>query len=456
MSRRLTAFGLGLLAGAVFGLSAWCVVTDWRSAGRVLPGVTVEGVGVGGLTGPEVAARVRERAAATTARPLWVRAGPVEARATASELGMRPAVDRTVAAAMAVGRSGALVDRLFDRTVLLRRPIEVPIQYWYDPAVARQAVERVAASVVVEPKDARVTVTGGRLTVVSPSQDGVVVDLRASVLRVISALVRREAAVDLVIALRRPAFTTEIADRMAEPVARFTTSFPDNPDRVHNIRLAAAALRGVLLPPGALLAYNEIVGPRDPARGYRKAPVLINNVLVPGDGGGVCQVSSTLFNAALLAEMAVETRVNHSRPVPYLAAGLDATVEYGSLDLRLRNTTGQYLYLWTDVTRRSVTVTVYGPRQPGREVAIVVADRVVLPAPTHTVTRRDPKLPTGQIRIEPASPGLRARTLRIVRQDGAVVRQEVVARSYYQPTPRTIFIGAGPAATPASRPATLP
>jgi vancomycin resistance protein YoaR len=156
-------------------------------------------------------------------------------------------------------------------------------------------------------------------------------------------------------------------------------------------------------------------------------------------------VSSTLFNVGVLAEMSVESRTNHSRPVAYLPAGRDATVEYGAIDLRLRNATSSPQLLWTEVGPRSLTITVFGVRRPGRDVAIVVSDQMVVPAPGHTVIRRDRDLPQGEMRIEPARPGLRARTLRLVRQDGIVVRQEVVANSYYRPAPRTVIVGTGAA-----------
>jgi len=356
---------------------------------------------VGGLSAREVAERVEALAAPALVRPVRVRVGAAETTLTADALGLRPSVDRTVAAAA-----------------------------------------QLAASIVTEPWSAQVEVTRGRLVVVRPSEDGAVVDPAASAARIVAALERRLPAVDLAVEARRPPLTTEEAVGMAEPVATFATRFPYNPDRIHNIRLAAYALRGLLLPPGAVLSYNEVVGPRDPGRGYHKAPVLYGDILIPGDGGGVCQVSSTLFNAALLAEMAVETRSNHSQPVPYLPAGRDATVDYGVIDLRLRNTTGHHLYLWTEVGSSSLRVTVFGPLQPGREVAIVVTDKVIILAPIHTVTVRDPLLPEGESKIDPPKPGLRARTVRVIRQDGVLVREEVVSLNYYRPVPRTIRIGA--------------
>jgi vancomycin resistance protein YoaR len=374
-------------------------------------------------------------------RPVTLRAAGMQAAFRAQVLGLRVDVVRTAGAAMGAGRRGGFFQQLRDRIVMRGWPERLPVVYAYDVEAARAAFRTFTASLLAEPRDVRVDVVDGRLVVTEPSQDGVTVNEPASTMRVITALVQRWSDADLAIELRRPSFTTEMADQMAEPVARFTTRFSYYPDRIHNIRLAAGSLKGQLLAPGAVLSYNEVVGPRSPGRGYRKAPVLINNELVPGDGGGVCQVSSTLFNAALLADMAIESRTNHSRPVAYLIAGRDATVEYGSIDLRVRNTTGQYLLLWTEVGSRSLTISVFGVRRPGREVSIVVTDQVVIPAPAHTVVRRDPELPAGQTKVEPARTGLRSRTLRIVRQDGAVIRQEVVGGNYYHPTPRIVRVG---------------
>ncbi|OFX26929.1 MAG: hypothetical protein A2Z07_04705 [Armatimonadetes bacterium RBG_16_67_12] len=443
MTRRILLLVVAPIVALAAVAVTWMMATDRTYAGRVLPGVRIEGALVSGLGASQLAARIQALAGPALARPVTLKAVAHEVTLTASALGVTPDVARTSAAALAVGRTGSLLDRLRDRAVMLRIPTDVRIVYQYDAVVARDAIARFVSLLVVEPQDAAVTVTRGRLTVVSPSQDGVVVDIPLSTVRLIAALVHWQPEVRLAFELRRPAFITEMADQMAEPVAQFTTTFAYNPDRVHNIRLAASALRGLLLPPGALLSYNQVVGPRLPERGYRKAPVLINNELVPGDGGGVCQVSSTLFNAALLADMAVESRTNHSRPVPYLAAGRDATVEYGSIDLRLRNTTGRPLFLWTEVSSRSLTVSIFGAPQPGREVAIIVTDQIVIPAPSHTVVKRDAEIPAGESKIEPARSGLRSRTVRVVRQEGRVVRQEVVAANYYQPTPRTIKMGTG-------------
>lgn len=443
MSRRLILLGTGLLLVVAAGTGAWAALTDLHYSGRPLPGVMVAGHPVRGMSPDDLAARVQVLAGPALARQVRVRAATVETMLAAGALGLRPDVDRTVDAALAAGRTGTLSRRWLKRLALLRRPVDVSIAYRVDLDAVRTSAAGVAAPLLVEPRDVVVAVSGGRLVVLYPSRDGVVLDESASIARVAAALEQRLSEADLVVTLRRPAFTTEMAEVMAEPLAQFTTRFSHNPDRVHNIHLASAALGGLLLPPDAVFSFNQVVGPRDPARGYRKAPVLINNELVPGDGGGVCQVSSTLYNAALLAGMEVLSRTNHSRPVPYLAPGRDAAVEHGLIDLRLRNSSGHHIFVWTETTARRVTVALYGARQPGRSVEIAVTDRTPIPPPMHTVTRLDPTLPAGQTRIEEARSGLRARTLRIVTQDGAVLQQEVVSHSYYQPMPRTVKIGTG-------------
>ncbi len=411
--------------------------------GRALPGVTIGTAAVGGMDAAGLRRAVAGLSEPELSRPVVVRGAGLEFVVTARELGLEADVEGTAGEALSVGRRGGPGARLLARMALLRRPVAVRVRYLHRSEAAAASVARIAGVVAVEARDARVEVAEGRLVVVGPSQDGVAVDEAASLVRVVEAIEQRLPEVVLAVELRRPDFTTEAADGMAEPVAQFTTRFGANPDRIHNIRLAAAALRGALIPPGSTLSFNKRVGPRDAARGYLKAPVLIDNDLVPGDGGGVCQVSSTLFNAAVLAGMATESRTNHSRPVPYLPAGRDAAVEYGLIDLVLRNTTGSHLFLWTEVGRRTITVTLYGPRQEGRKVRVTAVDPVVPPPPPGTVTKRDPLMPEGETVGEPPKSGLRVRTLRIVEGVGGDPSIETVAVSTYQPVARTRRIGAG-------------
>ena len=446
MKRVLAAGGVAVLvAGLGFGLALYRDALAHR--GRIQPGVSITGIPVGGLT-PELARRrVEAVVAERLARTLGIRAGGPIARPTLADLGVRAAYDEAINAAFAVGREANPVRRLQTRW-RLRQGIDVPLRFVQDEQTLRAVVTRLAAAVAAEPRDARVTVIDDAVVITEASVDGQTLDVQETVARIKRAVADEAGAVEAVVRITRPRFTIDDALTITGPIARYRTKFVNIPNRNHNIALAAGKLRGVLILPGEVLSYNQTVGPRTPELGYLPAPVLLNNILVPGDGGGVCQVSSTLFNVALLADLAILERHNHTRPVAYLPIGRDATVVYGGQDLRFQNTTSGPLLLWSTVRGRRLTITLYGPAQGTREVAIIVSDRTEIPPPQHTATRSDPELPLGETVIDPPQPGYRVRTYRVVTRDGVEVKRELIARSGYTPLPRTIRIGAKRATAP--------
>src|SRR5439155_24386156 len=131
-------------------------------------------------------------------------------------------------------------------------------------------------------------------------------------------------------------------------------------NRRHNIRVACQAIDGTVLLPGDVFSYNNVVGPRSERAGFRTAPVIIRGELVPGTGGGICQVSSTLYNAALLADLKIVRRSHHQFPVHYVPPGRDATVAYGSLDLRFANSLSEPIALDVKSSGSRVIVHVFG------------------------------------------------------------------------------------------------
>src|SRR3990172_8299855 len=316
MKRVLAAGGVAVLvAGLGFGLALYRDALAHR--GRIQPGVSITGIPVGGLT-PELARRrVEAVVAERLARTLGIRAGGPIARPTLADLGVRAAYDEAINAAFAVGREANPVRRLQTRW-RLRQGIDVPLRFVQDEQTLRAVVTRLAAAVAAEPRDARVTVVDDAVVITEASVDGRTLDVQETVARIKRAVADEAGAVEAVGRITRPPFTIDDALTITGPIARYRTKFVNIPNRNHNIALAAGKLRGVLILPGEVLSYNQTVGPRTPELGYLPAPVLLNNILVPGDGGGVCQVSSTLFNVALLADLAILERHDHTPPVAYL------------------------------------------------------------------------------------------------------------------------------------------
>jgi vancomycin resistance protein YoaR len=117
----------------------------------------------------------------------------------------------------------------------------------------------------------------------------------------------------------------------------YSTRFAEDRNRAHNVRLAASAIDGIVIAPGATFSFNDTTGPRTLRRGYRKAPVVIRGELEDGIGGGVCQVASTLHAAAREAQLEIVERKAHSRPSHYIRRRLEAAVAFPELDLKIRN-----------------------------------------------------------------------------------------------------------------------
>jgi vancomycin resistance protein YoaR len=140
---------------------------------------------------------------------------------------------------------------------------------------------------------------------------------------------------------------------------KFTTEFsPDAANRNHNITLAAKAINGVAVRPGEVFSYNETVGPTSKARGYKLSQIFKNGRKLKGYGGGVCQVSSTLYNAVDAAGMQIVERHPHSRKVSYVPPGRDAATSYGSSDFKFKNTQPYPIVIEAATTASSVTVTI--------------------------------------------------------------------------------------------------
>jgi vancomycin resistance protein YoaR len=140
-------------------------------------------------------------------------------------------------------------------------------------------------------------------------------------------------------------------------------------DRAHNVRLAASALDGLIVPAGASVSFNEVVGPRERSHGYRFAPVIASGELTPGVGGGVCQAASTFHAAAFFAGLEIEVYQPHSRPSTYVPLGLDATVVYPDVDLVVRNPFPFPIAIDASSGEHTLTVRIRG-RERVRHVAL--------------------------------------------------------------------------------------
>lgn len=150
----------------------------------------------------------------------------------------------------------------------------------------------------------------------------------------------------------------------------------EDADRAENLRLAAEAINGYVIEPGATFSFNEVVGETSAERGYKSAAVLYSSGLGSDDGGGICQVSTALYIAAVKADLEIVERHPHSVPSDYAPIGLDATIVYGKRDLRIKNNTEYPITIYAKAVGQTVNVSLLGkPRSDG--ITVDATSRVV-------------------------------------------------------------------------------
>ncbi len=132
------------------------------------------------------------------------------------------------------------------------------------------------------------------------------------------------------------------------------------PGEEYNVHLAAEMLCGILIEPGAVFSQNQSIGPYTAERGFRWGPTYANGELIKTIGGGVCKIASTLYNTAVLSNLEIVERYNHTMPVPYVPYGQDATVSYGIKDMKFRNDSGEPLMIWAQGIDNVLYIAIYG------------------------------------------------------------------------------------------------
>ncbi len=167
---------------------------------------------------------------------------------------------------------------------------------------------------------------------------------------------------DLVVARRSPSSRPPEAKAMGivDVVSAYTTVYGGDPNRLHNVRLVSQLIDDHLIAPGETFSFNETTGERNADQGFLEAPVIINGELQTGLGGGVCQVSTTVFNAAFEAGLSIEERTNHALYISHYPTGRDATVNFPDTDLKFTNDTGNWLWLRAFVGASELTIALYG------------------------------------------------------------------------------------------------
>ena len=307
-------------------------------------------------------------------------------------------------------------------------------------------LRRLGARVAKPPHDATFVVFGGGKQVrVVPDQPGTQLDGLQSARAVLRAVLHRRPrfrVAQLAVGAQEAKLTTAKAEAMGirGVVSTYTTIYGGVPNRIHNVQLVAHLVDDKLISPGATFSFNKTTGDRNAAKGFLVAPVIVNGEVTTGLGGGVCQVSTTVFNAAFEAGLKITERTNHALYISHYPQGRDATVNYPDVDLQFVNDTGHWLLLRTFVGPGSLTVGLYGT-PTGRKVTSTTTPLVSHGKPPVKKTV-DPTLKPGAKVID--DPGLAALTTSVTRkvyERGGKLLYDDTWYSSYRALPELLRVG---------------
>ena len=357
--------GAKLYSDRMAAYEAYAAISKMAAQDTFFPGVTVDGIDLGGMTRDEAHALFADRQTQTaSAFSLVVASGEKRWRITSQEVPVTFNADTILEQAYNVGHTGTLEQRVSEIQRTRDEGVVFVTGYTYERSAVRALVDTIADSLDYEAKDATLDAfdPNNHTFTFTKESAGYRVDRELLHSDILAALDER--AYDRVILVQgesvEPQVTLARLEGLFGKISSFTTKTTKDNDRNTNIALSAAALNGRMVLPGETLSFNDCTGQRTGEKGYREAGAIAGGVLVDDTGGGVCQTSSTLFNAVVRADLEIVTRYAHSWPSSYVNKGEDATVNWPSLDFVFRNN-GQFpVFVVAWYANQEVTVEIYG------------------------------------------------------------------------------------------------
>lgn len=326
--------------------------------------------------------------------------------------------------------------------------IEIPVEYKEPEPINLQKIHE---EIYKEPQDAYVQKNP---TIVHPEVNGI--DFKISVEEAEELLKEDKEEYTIPLKITKPKKTINNLGEEAFPdlLATFSTRFDgSNYNRNTNIKLAAKKVNGTVILPGEKFSFNTIVGSRTIEAGFKEGTAYVGGKVVPDVGGGVCQVSSTIYNTALLANMQIVERSNHMFTTGYVAASRDATVYYGSLDFVFKNSRKYPIKMVASANGGVCKVSIYGIKEE-KEYEVIIQSKITSYINPTTIYKEDPTLEEGKEIVEQtAITGCRSEGYKILKLNGKIVSQTLLSKDTYKSRNKIVRRGTKKTTTTPTKPA---
>lgn len=435
--KRNIYIGIGIVSAIVI-LFIGMIVTKINGE-KIVKNTYINGINIGGLTKEDAKSELEQK---YRLKDLNIAYLDKSWQVPSKDIDLSYDLDSTVENVYKLNKENNFMENIY-KTIKSefgqRNNLNMTIDYNEDKL--KEYIENIAKDINVDVKDASINISGSSIEI-SDSASGLKVNVEESLKNIVRELKKGNTEEELVVTKIEPSITREQLQEINTLLGSHTTKFDSSVSgRSSNIRLASNKTSDVLLMPGESFSYNEHTGMRTTANGYKNATVIVQGVVQEGVGGGVCQVSSTLYNAALYSGVSFVELKNHSIPSTYVSKGRDATVTDSGIDLVFKNTLEHPIYIKNYVSGNTVTCQIYGSSKDKQNIQISTSIDGVSEAPTKKV--EDPTILKGEEKqLEKGRNGYTVSTYRIYKDgDGNVIKKEKVASSYYPKKQGVIAVG---------------
>lgn len=451
---------LAIIAGSItaYVISIQKKVEKWNN--KIYPNVYVENVDLSGMTKDEAIKILNEKVKEPVQnKKLTVKAADKSIEIKYSDLSPDYNINETVDEAMKYGKDL----NLFEKNSLIdgHTKKELKLNFKYDQSKLADYENKLSEMVNQEAKNATINLSGGSINIVD-GQDGRAIEKEKMINLVkeaINANPEANTVIEVPVDIIKPKVTKDMLTKIDGIIGSFTTSFTSSDSsRSANVEIATKAVNGTLLMPGETFSYNNTLGERTKDKGYRDGAAYVGNKVVMVTGGGICQVSTTLYRAALRAGILPTERHNHSMTTSYSGPSGDATVSWGSLDYQFKNPYDFPIYIQGYTANKHVTFNIYGNKEgmDGKTYELQTVVNETLTPSTQIVD--DPNLPAGERVVEQkAVTGYKSSGYLITYQNGKEIDKKLIAHDVYKKKDEIIKVGTKkPEAKPQPKPEVKP
>lgn len=411
-------------------------------------GIFIGDIDVSGMKKEEASAAVQAYIDSLKEVPITLNAvGGNQVTVTAGDMGIAWANPEVLDDAFGLGKQGNIIKRYKALKDLEHNTKKYDIALAFNDDQINTLLTEQCAQYDVEAEDAHLRRENGQF-IIEGGQTGEKVDIAASASALTSFLQdgwdKSAAQVDLVVRTDEPKGSKEDLEKVKDVLGTFTTSYSTSgADRSANVANGCSLINGTTLYPGEEFSAYETVSPFSEENGYHLAGSYLNGTVVESLGGGICQVSTTLYNAVLLAEMQVTERHNHSMEVSYVQPSADAAIaESAGKDFKFVNNTEYPIYIEGYTADKKITFTIYGveTRDPGHSVSFE-SEILSETRPDSDKIVADGSQPIGFVKVQSVHVGRTAKLWKITKENGQEVSREEVNSSSYMMVPRTATVG---------------